>query len=268
MLITESKLRAVIRRIIKESSQETLGVNTNSVDKIKEIIKNWIHNEVSGSTISDIAWCLEDERFLWGTDETVDSLLFQIIEIYSELKSNGEPKDEDFGYDFNYWCDDIMSLLKSYGNLVQDNRDHPLPVGVKQPDFGSKIEWTPRTWWYLSFSEMPESAITDVWEAIKESPYVKKALIRLNQEIGQESLKSADDGSSIEQKILDALTKDMTEEEIKDMTEEKKNKMKANIGELIKSTIESFKDELEKGTSFEKAYKDAKDYLESFYKFD
>ena len=244
MLIKESKLRAVIRRIIKESSQETLDDNINPVDKIKEIIKNWICNEVSGRTISGITWCVEDERFLWGKESTTSSLIFQIIKIYSEIKSNGEPKDEDFGYDFDDWCDVIMSLLESYGDLVSDK---------------SIING-----WYLSFSDMSESDINDctagVWKAIKESPYVKKALIRMNQEIGQKSLKSADDESSIEQKILDALTKDMTEEE--------KNKMKANIGELINMVVESFKDDLERGISFEEAYKDAKDYLESFYKFD
>ena len=52
------------------------------------------------------------------------------------------------------------------------------------------------------------------------------------------------------------------------MSEEEVNRMKTNIGELIKWVVESFKDDLERGVSFEEAYKDAKDYLESFYKFD
>lgn len=233
MLIKESKLRAVIRRIIKESSQETLGANINPVDKIKEIIKNWIRNEVSGV-----------EKFHYGKDSPACNLIFQIIETYSELKSNGEPQDEEWDDDFDYWVDDIMSFLGFYGDLVPDK---------------STVKG-----WCLSFPDMSESDINGctaaVWKVIKESPYVEKALMRMSQEIGQESLKSADDKSNIEQKILDALTKDMSEEEV--------NRMKANIGELIKIVVESFKDDLERGISFEEAYKDAKDYLESFYKFD
>ena len=222
MLIAESKLRSVIRSIIKESSQVTV----NPKNKIKEIIRNWVINEVDGEiNISEHA-------------ET--HLIYKIIGLYSELGSDGKPKnDNEYGYDFDYWCDDILEIIDEYARYVADN--------ITQKGYYVRN----------NVSESDIEVITDkIFEALKDSDYVEKALVK----VGKESLMLSDENVSIEEKILNALKNDITEEEYK--------KIKPNIRGLINYVKEDFEDNIKRGASFEEAYKEAKDYLETFYKFD
>ena len=225
MLITERKLRSIIRSVIKESSQENLNILKNSEHRIKEVIRNWLSEEVVGG------------KKVYEYAEY--DLMNQIILLYStRTYRDGSPID--VGDDIDYYCEKILDILHEY---------HKGEIGGYEDGYE-----TINT--YDIYEEDIENVTNKIFTAIEDSEYFKK-LVGLGHAA---SLEVVDNEINIEEKILNSLRKDMSEEEYR--------RIEANIPKLIQYTVNNYKSDIEDGVPFDKAFEDAKEYLRSFYDFD
>ena len=222
MLITERRLRQIIRKAIKESSELYSMFEEDWREKNRSIIRKWLFDEVmDGKELREYAEY---------------DLMEKIAEHYAKRNfKDGTPID--LSDDIDYLCDKVMDVLHDY---------HKGEEGNWKNDFQ-----------YLNTYDISmeniETVTNKLTSVIEKTVYV---------EIGQmpSSLEDENDELSIEEKILNALRDDMNEEEYE--------RIKANIPKIIDYVKEDFEQSLERGYSFEETYEQAKNYLESFYKFD
>lgn len=220
MLITEKKLRSIIRSVIKESSELDSRILERNIEKIKTVISKWLFDEVvDGKELREYAQY---------------DLMKKIVPLYSERTfKDGTPID--LSDDIDFFCEKIMNVLYDYH---------------KKEEGGYENDYEYLDTYDISIQDI-ESVTNKIFRVIEETVYV---------EIGETpNLEVADDELSIEQKILNALKNDLSEEEYK--------KIKPKIQVLIDYVKDDFEDNLARGFSFEESYEDAKNYLKSFYDF-